>query len=44
MPELVPVARLAFSVWEEVRANLDIGSLGPLSEMALRRRLDSDLE
>ncbi len=44
MDEAVPVARLAESVWETIRAHFDVDSLGPLSQMGLRGRVDNDLE
>jgi hypothetical protein len=43
MEELVPVARLAESVWDSVRAHFDVDSLPPLSQSGLRGRADSDL-
>ncbi len=42
--EPVPVARLAESVWETVRAHFDVDSLSPLGQMGLRGRVDNDLE
>ena len=44
MEEPVPVARLAVSVWDSVRAHFDVDSLTPLSESGLRGRADNDLE
>ncbi len=44
MDEPVPVARLAESVWETIRAHFDVDSLSPLSQMGLRGRVDNDLE
>ena len=44
MDEPVPVARLAESVWETVRAHFDVGSLSPLGQTGLRGRVDNDLE
>jgi hypothetical protein len=44
MDEPVPVARLAESVWETVRARFDVDSLSPLSQMGLRGRVDNDME
>ena len=44
MEEPVPVARLAESVWETVRAHFDVDSLGPLGLMGLRGRVDNDVE
>jgi len=44
MDEPVPVARLAESVWETVRAHFDVGSLSPLSQMGLHGRVDNDVE
>jgi len=44
MDEPVPVARLAESVWEAIRARFDVDSLSPLSQMGLRGRVDNDLE
>ena len=44
MDEPVPVARLAESVWETVRAHFDVDSLSPLGQMGLRGRVDNDVE
>ena len=44
MEEPVPVARLAESVWDSVRAHFDVDSLTPLSQAGLRGRADNDLE
>jgi len=44
MEEPVPVARLAESVWDSVRAHFDVDSLTPLSQSGLRGRADNDLE
>ena len=44
MEEPVPVARLAVSVWDSVRAHFDVDSLTPLSQSGLRGRADNDLE
>ena len=44
MEEPVPVARLAESVWDSVRAHFDVDSLSPLSQSGLRGRADNDLE
>ena len=44
MDEPVPVARLAESVWETIRAHFDVDLLSPLSQMGLRGRVDNDLE
>ncbi len=44
MDEPVPVARLAESVWEAVRAHFDVDSLSPLGQMGLRGRADNDVE
>jgi hypothetical protein len=44
MEEPVPVARLAESVWDSVRALFDVDCLGPLAQMGLRGRVDNDLE
>ena len=44
MDEPVPVARLAESVWETVRAHFDVDSLSPLSQTGLRGRVDNDVE
>ena len=44
MEEPVPVARLAESVWDSVRAHFDVDSLTPLSQYGLRGRADNDLE
>ena len=44
MDEPVPVARLAESVWETVRAHFDVGSLSPLSQTGLHGRVDNDVE
>ena len=44
MDEPVPVARLAESVWETIRAHFDVDSLSALSQMGLRGRVDNDLE
>jgi hypothetical protein len=44
MGEPVPVARLAESVWETVRAHFDVDSLSPLGQVGLRGRADNDME
>ncbi len=44
MEEPVPVARLAESVWDSVRAHFDVDSLSPITQMGLRGRVDNDLE
>ncbi|HET9975701.1 MAG TPA: hypothetical protein VFQ68_46275, partial [Streptosporangiaceae bacterium] len=44
MDEPVPVARLAESVWETVRARFDVDSLSPLAQVGLRGRADNDVE
>jgi hypothetical protein len=44
LEEPVPVARLAESVWETVRAHFDVDSLSPLGQMGLRGRVDNDVE
>jgi hypothetical protein len=44
MEEPVPVARLAESVWDTVRAHFDVGSLSPVTQLGLRGRVDNDLE
>ena len=44
MDEPVPVARLAESVWETVRAHFDVDSLSPLGQMGLRGRVGNDVE
>ena len=44
MEEPVPVARLAESVWDSVRAHFDVDSLSPLSQSGVRGRADDDLE
>jgi len=44
MDELVPVARLAWSVWETIRAYFDVDSLSPLGQASLRGRVDNDVE
>ncbi|MGH3190347.1 MAG: hypothetical protein ACRDPY_09825 [Streptosporangiaceae bacterium] len=44
MDEPSPVARLAESVWETVRAYFDADSLGPLGQLGLRGRVDNDVE
>ena len=44
MDEPVPVARLAESVWETVRAHFDVDSLSPLGQTGLRGRVDNDVE
>ena len=44
MGEPVPVARLAESVWETVRAHFDVDSLSPLGQVGLRGRADNDVE
>ena len=43
MEEPVPVARLAESVWDSVRAHFDVDSLSPLSQSGVRGRADNDL-
>jgi len=44
MDEPVPVARLAESVWEAVRAHFDVDSLSPLGQIGLRGRVGNDVE
>ncbi len=44
MEEPVPVARLAESVWDSVRAHFDVDSLSPITQIGLRMRVDDDLE
>jgi hypothetical protein len=44
MEEPVPVARLAESVWDSVRAHFDVDSLSPITQIGLRKRVDNDLE
>jgi hypothetical protein len=44
MEEPVPVARLAESVWDSVRAHFDVDSLTALSQSGVRGRADNDLE
>lgn len=44
MDEPVPVARLAESVWDTVRAHFDVDSLSPLSQTGLHGRVDNDVE
>ena len=44
MEEPVPVARLAESVWDAVRAHFDVDSLSPISQTGLRGRADNDVE
>jgi hypothetical protein len=44
MDEPVPVARLAESVWDTVRAHFDVDSLSPLGQVGLRGRVDNDVE
>jgi hypothetical protein len=44
MEEPVPVARLAESVWDSVRAHFEVDSLSPIAQIGLRRRVDNDLE
>jgi len=44
MEEPVPVARLAESVWDSVRAHFDVDSLSPITQIGLRGRVDNDLE
>ena len=44
MEEPVPVARLAESVWDAVRAHFDVDSLSPISQTGLHRRVDNDVE
>jgi len=44
MEEPVPVARLAESVWDSVRAHFDVDSLSPITQVGLRGRVDNDLE
>jgi len=44
MDEPVPVARLAESVWEAVRAHFVVDSLSPLGQIGLRGRVDNDVE
>ena len=44
MDEPVPVARLAESVWDTVRAHFDVDSLSPLGQTGLRGRVDNDVE
>jgi hypothetical protein len=43
MDEPVPVARLAESVWESVRAHFDVDSLSPLGQIGLRGQVDNDV-
>ena len=43
MEETVPVARLAESVWDSVRAHFDVDSLSPLSQSGVRGRAGNDL-
>jgi hypothetical protein len=43
MDEPVPVARLAESVWETVRAHFDVDSLSPLGQIGLHGRVDNDV-
>jgi hypothetical protein len=43
MEEPVPVARLAESVWDSVRAHFDVDSLSPLSQSGVRGRAGNDL-
>jgi len=44
MDEPVPVARLAESGWDTVRAHFDVDSLSPLSQTGLRGRVGNDVE
>ena len=44
MEEPVPVARLAESVWDSIRAHFDVDSLSPIAQIGLRGRADNDLE
>jgi len=44
MEEPVPVARLAESVWDAVRAHFDVDFLSPISQTGLRGRVDNDVE
>ena len=44
MEEPVPVARLAESVWDSVRAHFEVDSLSPIAQIGLRGRVDNDLE
>jgi len=44
MGQPVPVARLAESVWETVRAHFDVDSLSPLGQVGLRGRVGNDVE
>ncbi|HTP14352.1 MAG TPA: hypothetical protein VMK13_00775, partial [Streptosporangiaceae bacterium] len=44
MEEPVPVARLAESVWDSVRAHFEVDSLSPITRIGLRKRVDNDLE
>ncbi len=44
MDEPVPVARLAESVWDSVRAHFDVDSRSPIAQIGLRGRVDNDLE
>ena len=43
LEEPVPVARLAESVWDSVRAHFDVDSLSPLSQSGVRGRAGNDL-
>jgi len=44
MEEPVPVARLAESVWDSVRAHFEVDSLSPVTQIGQRVRVDNDLE
>ena len=44
MEQPVPVARLAESVWETVRAHFDVDSLSLVGQIGLRGRVDNDVE
>jgi len=44
MEEPVPVARLAESAWDTVRAHFDVDSLSPITQLGLRGRVANDLE
>lgn len=44
MEDPVPVARLAESVWDSVRAHFEVDSLSPITQMGLHRRVDNNLE
>jgi hypothetical protein len=44
MEDPVPVARLAESVWDSVRAHFEVDSLSPITQMGLHGRVDNDVE